>query len=223
VLFCGYLNGEAQPPKERKKKMSLSRKFLAAMGIEADKIDEIISAHTETVDALKDERDRYKADAEKLPQVQEALDKANQKITELGEADAKDRWKVKYDALKEESDKYRADVEAEKTKQKKSDAYRKLLKETGVSEKRLDAVMRVTDLDKIEFDEAGNLKDTESLKKSIKEEWAEFIPVDGKQGADVKTPPQGDDGAGAHTPSRAAQVAAKRYEMIYGKKAEETK
>lgn len=33
--------------------MALTRKFLAAMGIEADKIDSIIDAHTETVDALK--------------------------------------------------------------------------------------------------------------------------------------------------------------------------
>ena len=44
------------------------------MGIEADKIDEIISAHTDTVNALKEQRDTYKADAEKLPAVQKELD-----------------------------------------------------------------------------------------------------------------------------------------------------
>ena len=36
--------------------MSLTRKFLAALGIEQDKIDEIIEAHTETVNALKEEK-----------------------------------------------------------------------------------------------------------------------------------------------------------------------
>ena len=33
--------------------MALTRKFLAALGIEADKIDEIINAHSETVDARR--------------------------------------------------------------------------------------------------------------------------------------------------------------------------
>jgi hypothetical protein len=53
--------------------MSLTRKMLRAMGIEDEKIDEIITAHTETVDALKEQRDQYKADAEKLPNVQKEL------------------------------------------------------------------------------------------------------------------------------------------------------
>jgi hypothetical protein len=35
--------------------MALTRKFLSALGIEAEKIDEIISSHTETVEGLKDE------------------------------------------------------------------------------------------------------------------------------------------------------------------------
>ena len=37
--------------------MSLTRKFLSALGIEDDKVDEIISAHTDTVNALKEQRD----------------------------------------------------------------------------------------------------------------------------------------------------------------------
>ena len=44
--------------------MALTRKFLSALGIEEDKVDEIIKAHTETVDALKEQRDELKADAE---------------------------------------------------------------------------------------------------------------------------------------------------------------
>ena len=43
--------------------MALTRKMLKAMGIEDEKIDQIIEAHTETVDALKVERDQYKEDA----------------------------------------------------------------------------------------------------------------------------------------------------------------
>ena len=49
--------------------MALTRKFLLALGIEDSKIESIIDAHSETVDALKKERDDYKAQAEKLPEV----------------------------------------------------------------------------------------------------------------------------------------------------------
>ena len=54
--------------------MSLTRKMLKAMGIEDEKIDQIIEAHTETVDGLKEQITQYKASAEKLPGVQKELD-----------------------------------------------------------------------------------------------------------------------------------------------------
>ena len=39
--------------------MALTRKMLKAMGIEEDKIEQIIEAHSETVDSLKADRDSY--------------------------------------------------------------------------------------------------------------------------------------------------------------------
>lgn len=202
--------------------MALTRKFLQAMGIDADKIDEIITAHSETVNALKEERDGYKEDAEKLGEVQKELDKAKARVTELEDsANNGDKWKVKYDALKDEYDEYKSGISAKETRQKKSDAYRALLKEMGVAEKRLGSVLKVTDLDAVEFDSEGKLKDADKLKETIKTEWADFIQKKSEQGADTQTPPE-NNGGDNHTPSRAAQVAAKRYEQIYGK-AEETK
>ena len=53
--------------------MSLTRKMLKAMGIEEEKIDQIIEAHTESIDALKEQRDQYKVDAEKLPALQKKI------------------------------------------------------------------------------------------------------------------------------------------------------
>ena len=195
--------------------MALARKFLQAMGIDSDKIDEIISAHTETVDALKDERDRYKADAEKLPDVQNQLDAANGKVQEYESSDEKDKWKVKYDALREEYDGYKAGIDEEKSTAKKANAYRKLLKEAGVSEKRLDAVMRVTNLKDFEIDENGALKESDKLTDSIKSEWSDFIVAPQEKGVSTPKPPK-ENGDDVHV-SRAAQVAAKRYEMLYGK------
>lgn len=200
--------------------MALTRKYLSAMGIDDDKIDEIIKAHRETVDALKEERDSYKDDAENLPKVQKELETAKKQLADAVEADGKDKWKVKYDALKEEHDSYKASVEAEKTEQKKSDAYRELLKESGIAEKRIPAILRVTDLSNVEFGEDGKPKDADKLKDAIKQEWSDFIGKEETKGANTEKPPEG-NGAGTHTPSRAAKVAARHYEMIYGKKTSE--
>lgn len=166
--------------------MALSRKFLAALGIEADKIDEIINAHSETVEALKEERDTFKGKAEKYDKAQKDLDEANKKIEDLGKEDA---YKVKYEALKEDFDEYKKGVEAEKVNTSKTAAYKKLLKEIGISEKRIDSVAKLAELDKIKLDKDGKIEGYEDLKKSLSEEWSDFIVSSGREGAGTATPP----------------------------------
>lgn len=165
--------------------MALTRKMLKAMGIEDEKIDQIIEAHTETVDALKEQRDQYKTDAEKLPEVQKQLDTANEQLESTG----KDSWKVKYDALKEDFDAYKADQTAKETRTAKESAYRELLKAAGIPEKRLAAVLKVSDVDTVELDKDGKIKDADKLTESIKSEWADFIPTTVEKGAPTPTPP----------------------------------
>lgn len=167
--------------------MSLTRKFLSALGIEDDKVDEIISAHTDTVNALKEQRDTYKADAEKLPAVQKELDE----MKAAAEKNGKDAYKVKYDALKEDFDKFKADLKEKEKHARKEDAYRALLEEVGISEKRIKSVLKVSDVDSVEFDDEGKVKDADALKKSISEEWADFIVQKETTGAKTATPPAG--------------------------------
>lgn len=188
--------------------MALTRKFLAALGIEPDKVDEIIDAHTETVNALKKERDDFKADAEKLPGVQQELD-------DLKKQKPAEDYKKKYDDLKTEYDGYKADIAAKETSAKKQAAYRKLLEKAGVSKKRIDSVIRVSDVDGIELDDSGNVKDSDTKVEDLKKEWSDFIVKEGTHGAKTPTPPKGsgDDGEGK---SRAALVAAKYYQNLYG-------
>lgn len=167
--------------------MSLTRKFLSAFGIEEDKVDEIIKAHTETVDALKEQRDAYKADAEKLPAVQKELDD----LKAAAEKGDKDPYKVKYEALKEDFDKFKNEQKEKETHAKKESAYRALLEEAGISEKRIASVLKVSDVDAIEFAEDGKVKDADTLKASIKKEWEDFIVTKDTQGAPTATPPAG--------------------------------
>lgn len=165
--------------------MALTRKFLSALGIEADKVDEIITAHTEVTDSLKAERDTYKESAEKLPILQSELDK----LKEAADKGEKDPYKVKYEAIREEFEKYKADISTKEIKAKKEEAYKALLKSAGVSEKRIDAILKVSDIDSIEFDDDGKVKESDKLTESIKNEWSDFIQTPGVQGAQTATPP----------------------------------
>lgn len=173
---------------EQEVAMALSRKFLSALGIEADKIDEIISAHTETVDALKEERDKYKADADKLPGVQKELDDLKKTANDA------DGYKKKYDDEHEAFEKYKAEVDAKAAERSKQDAYRGLLKEAGVSEKRIDSILKITDLSSVELDKDGKVKGAEDIVKGIKTEWADFIATETKTGANVSNPPDNTHG-----------------------------
>ena len=167
--------------------MSLTRKFLSALGIEDDKVDEIINAHTETVNALKEQRDGFKADAEKLPAVQKELDD----LKAAAEKNGKDAWKVKYEALKEDFDAYKKEQSEKETHGKKETAYKKLLQEVGISEKRIASVLKVSDVDAIEFDEKGEVKEADALKKSIGDEWADFVVHEDVKGTNTPNPPAG--------------------------------
>lgn len=171
--------------------MALSRKLLSAMGLEADKVDEIIEAHVSTTDALKEERDRYKKEAEANKDAKAELDRVSKELETLkADGGKEDTYKVKYEALKEEFDDFKNGIEAEKTKTSKTKAYKELLKEIGISEKRIDAVARIADLDKIELDKEGKIKKADELKNSLKEEWSDFIESTHTEGADVSNPPK---------------------------------
>ncbi len=191
--------------------MALTKKMLSAMDIPVEKIDEIMSAHLESINALRDERDSYKEELDKTQKVVKDLEKSSSELESLKSGD----WENKYKTLKTEYDAFKSDTEAKATKQAKEAAYKKLLLEAGISEKRLASVLKVSDVDSIQLDKDGNVKDSEKLTESIKNEWADFIVTVSKQGAGVSNPP--DNKGGAETkPTRAQELAAKYHEARYG-------
>ena len=166
--------------------MALTRRMLKAMGISDEQVDEIIAAHTETVDALKEQRDQYRADSEKLTDVQKQLEKATADL----EASGKDAYRERFENLKAEYDEYKRQQAERETREAKERAYRSLLLSAGVSERRIDAILRVTDLDSIELLEDGKIKDSDRIADNIKSEWADFIQTATTQGAQTATPPE---------------------------------
>ena len=167
--------------------MSLTRKMLKAMGIEEEKIDQIIEAHSETVDSLKADRDTYKEDAEKLKTVQKELDDLKAK--------GDDGWKEKHDKLKGEFDTYKKDVEAKETHSKKVEAYKAILRDANLSEKGIEKAIKYAEWDKIELEADGKLKGASDHIKAAKEEWAEYVTTTTTTGAKTSTPPANSGGA----------------------------
>ena len=163
--------------------MGFTRKMLKAMGIEEEKIDQIIDAHSETVDALKADRDAYKEDASKLAAVQKELDELKAK--------GDDGYKAKYEAEKAAHDALKADIAAKETKKAKTDAYRELLKGANIDEKRIATILRAEapTIDKIELDADGKIKNAEQYTESIKSDWADFIVTQSAKGTNTATPP----------------------------------
>ena len=171
----------------------------------------LIALHHSIVDDVKDQLDaakadaaRYKAEADKLPGVQQELE---------GLKNGED-YKAKYEKEHADFEGYKKQVADGEELSKKKAAYRKLLADEHINEKRLDAVIRLTDFSNIKLDKEGNLQDTDKLKKTIGEEWGEYKVTTQKRGAEVATPPQGDNGG--KTMSRAAELAAQYRAQKYG-------
>ena len=165
--------------------MALTRKFLEALGIEQAKIDEIISAHTEVTNALKADRDSYKEKAEKYDETKTELDKAKSELEKVN----KDEYKTKYESLEAEFNKYKTDIAEKEVKVKKEEAYKKMLKEIGVNEKSIGAILKVKDLSSLKLDDKGNIVDVDTLKESEKKDWEGFIIKSEEERQDPNTPP----------------------------------
>lgn len=177
--------------------MGLTRKSLSAMGIEAEKIEQIIEMHTETVSALKEQISELKddiagqkAEVKKLSGVQKELDDLKAQV----EADAKEREGKDYDKLKEEYDNYKAEQEKKEKHETIKKAYSEFLKDINVSEKGIAKILKYTKLDDIELTKEGKVKNGGELKKEIEAEWNEYITVDNTKGADTSTPPNNTGG-----------------------------
>lgn len=185
--------------------------MLKDLGIEGEVIDKIIEEHRGTVDGLKDELDNLRAEIDSAKDIKKELDKLKE------ESQKKDSYKEKYDDLKKEFDKFKADTEGEKVTARKSDAYKKALKEAGISEKRIESVMRLAKadgfIDKLEFD-GENVKELDKIKDTIKNTYGDYIEHSTVVGADTPNPPSN---SGSGSKMTKAEIYAKddkgRYKL----------
>ena len=170
--------------------MSLTRKMLSAMGIEAEKIDQIIEGHTDTVSGLQDdlekakaEAEKYKAEASKVAGLQKELETAKK------DAETAENSRAEYDKLKTEFEDYKAEVAKKEMDAVKTEKFRELLKDVGLSEKGIQMALKWQGVDGVELGEDGKITNAKDLRKNAKEDWAEYIETKVEEGADTSTPP----------------------------------
>lgn len=181
--------------------MALTRKMLKAMGVEEEKIDEIIDAHTETVNALKDQAKENSSAAATLKEVQKELDD----LKAQGDGGYKDKYEKEHAAFED----YKSQTAQKELRATAERLFRAELDGVGITGKRADAIIRATDLTAIKVKD-GALEDAKAVQDGIRADWAEFIPQTETKGAQVDNPPA-NNGQGAE-PRSLAEAMRMRYE-----------
>ena len=177
--------------------MALTRKMLKAMGIEEEKIEQIIEAHTESIDVWKEKASANESAAADLDAVRKELDELK------GKAD--DGYKDKFEKEHEAFENYKSDIAAKETKTAKTELVRKYFESQNITGKNLDLAMRgcQKEIDGIEIDD-GKIKDDSALRALIDGEYSVLIHTDTHQGTNTENPPAN----GGHTTMTKADILA---------------
>lgn len=137
-----------------------------------DKVNQLQTLHHEIVNGLMDEKDEAIQRAEKAEKAAESA-KAEKEAAEKSLTD------------------YKAQQTQKDTHAAKEAKFRELLKSAGVLDKYADRVVRLSgeDIDKLELDDKGEVKDAKKHADSLKADWSDFVGTTTTTGAKVDTPP----------------------------------
>jgi hypothetical protein len=182
--------------------MAFTRKFLTAMGIESEKVDEIMAAHVEVTDALKAQINDSKDEADKLTKVQAELDKlkASQKdmAEKLSAAEKeRDEIKGKYDTATADLDKIKAENAERETDEKCRKALADFLHEQKYSDFAVKNITRNGFHKSVQFGEDGKPTNLDEILKTIQadEGFSGFTPKTTEKSHTPANPPANTGGA----------------------------
>lgn len=162
--------------------MALTRKMLKALGLDEEKIETIIEGHIDSVNTLIKERDDYKAKAEALDGVTKERDTYKAQAEKAGDS-AK---------VQAEFDAYKAGVEKDKLNARKAKALEAAFKAAGVQRDAFRASMlKAWDMDSVELDDNGAIKDVDGLNAAIKRDYSDFVATTEDKPLPKNDPPSG--------------------------------
>ena len=162
--------------------MALTRKSLKAMGLTDEQVDSIIEMHSETVDGLKEQVKTYKADAEKLPNVQKELDD----LKAAGDGGFKEKFE------KEHSDfeNFKKTIQEKETKAAKESAAKAFFESKGITGNSLEIAMRGSsaEIAALELD-GEKIKDSSALDALVNGTFKALVSTTTTKGANTPNPP----------------------------------
>lgn len=158
--------------------MALTRKFLKALGVSEEAIEEIIDAHTDVTDELKKQLKAAQDAQNQLETVTAERDELQKKMNDPAQANRV-----------AELEKQVAEYQNRETTAQKRTALTALLEKIGIDKRGFARVLAATDLDGVEMD-GENIKDADKLAESLKTEWSDLITEPGATGKPPQTPPQ---------------------------------
>ena len=187
--------------------MALTKAFLreaaSKAGVDSehmsDLVNEIIDGHTASIEALREKVSTlektakgYEEEIEKLTGIQKEYEELKAQV----DKDAKEREGKDYDKLKAEFDEYKESIEKRDAHSAKESAFREILKDAEIDGKYFDKIVKYSDIDSIELDGDGKIKDAADRIKAVKEEWPEYKVTTKEQGAKTPNPPANTGGNG---------------------------
>ena len=162
------------------------REILSAAGVDSEHmstaVDAIIDGNVASIEALREDVAKYKADAEKLEAVQKELNELK--------ANTGDDYKAKYEAEKKAFADYRADQTAKEEKAAKEAAVKAYFESKNITGANLAIAMRGArdEIAGIELD-GTSIKDTTALDALVSGEYSGLVVTTTKQGVATATPP----------------------------------
>ena len=162
--------------------MALTRKSLKAMGLTDEQVDSIIEMHSETVDGLKEQVKTYKAEAEKLPNVQKELDD----LKAAGDGGFKEKFE------KEHSDfeNFKKTIQEKETKAAKESAAKAFFESKGITGNSLEIAMRGSSAEIAALDLDGEkIKDSSALDALVNGTFKALVSTTTTKGAKIPNPP----------------------------------
>lgn len=136
---------------------AFSRKWLEALGLDAEKIDVLVEAHGDIVAEIIKQRDEYKAQLDGMSETMVDKSELAKVRKELDDMKTAQQKKTEHEA--------------------KEAALKAVYKEAGIAEKYIPALLRIADYDAVEVGADGKAKTHKELVEAAKKDCAEFIPV----------------------------------------------
>ena len=162
--------------------MSLTRKLLKGMGLTDEQVDTIIEAHTDTVDGLKEQVKTYKADAEKLPNVQKELDD----LKAAGDGGFKEKFEKEHIDFEN----FKKTIQEKETKAAKESAAKAFFESKGITGNSLEIAMRGSSAEIAALDLDGEkIKDSSALDALVNGTFKALVSTTTTKGANIPNPP----------------------------------